>query len=328
MTEPIPSCPKIVVLDGATLNPGDLSWSSFEALGALTVYDYTAPEDVVTRLENATIALTNKTVMTEDIMAQLPMLRYIGALATGYNVIDVEAAAKHNIVVTNIPEYATFATAQMTIALLLELADLVGHHDALVHDGAWESSKYFCFWDGSLTELCGLTIGLFGFGKIARRVAVIADALGMKVLATRRTPPKDSDDIPNFVTLVSQEELFHQSDVLSFHCPLTPETQGLVRKETIAQMKDGVWLLNTSRGPVFQEEDVATALETGKIGGVGVDVLSREPADSSNPLLHAPHCIITPHIAWAPTKTRARLMETAKEIILAYLSGNPINMVF
>jgi len=326
---------KIVILDGYTTNPGDLSWEPFREFGELTVFDRTPASEILTRAGGADIILTNKTPLTRETMSSLPGLKYIGAMSTGWNVIDAEAAKEMGITVTNIPEYATFATAQLTAALLLELANRVGNHDRLVHAGAWADSADFSFTDGTLIELSSKTLGLVGYGKIARRVAVIAQALGMHVMATSRTIEKHlaSGEMQprtagaDGVTYVTLDALLRKSDFISFHCPLTKETQGLVSRNTISRMKDGVFLINTSRGPVFDENDVAEALRTGKIAGAAVDVLSSEPPLPGNPLLTAPNCIITPHIAWTPKETRQRLMDTLCENIRNYLSGKPCSTV-
>ena len=319
---------KIVVLDGFTLSPGDISWAPFEKLGELTVYEYTKPEEVFERLEGISICLTNKTCFPREVLEKLPDLKYIGCLSTGFNVVDVEYCHEHGITVTNIPEYATYATAQMTIALLLEIANKVGHHSDLVHDGVWTRGRDFCFWDGTLTELYGKTLGLFGFGKIASRVSRIADAMGMKVLACRRSEvTEDMKKADPQVTFVDEETLWRESDVLSFHCPLTPATTGLVNAETISKMKDGVILINTSRGPVLDEAAVAEALKSGKIAALGADVVSVEPIREDNPLLSAPNTFLTPHIAWAPKDTRERLMDVASGNLECYLKGEPRNIV-
>lgn len=319
---------KIVVLDGYTLNPGDISWEPFEQLGELSTYDYTAPEEVFERLSGISVCLTNKTCFPREVLEKLPDLKYIGCLSTGFNVVDVDYCRKHGITVTNIPEYATFATAQMTIALLLEIANKAGHHNDLVHDGVWTKNRDFCFWDGPLTELSGKTLGLFGFGKIASRVSRIADAMGMNVIACRRSEiTEEMRNTDPQVTFVSEDELWERSDVISFHCPLTPATTGLVNSEVIAKMKDGVILLNTSRGPVLDEAAVAEALRNGKIAALGADVVSVEPIREDNPLLSSPNTYLTPHIAWAPKDTRARLMDVAAGNLKAYLAGKPVNVV-
>jgi glycerate dehydrogenase len=323
---------KIVVLDGYTINPGDLSWSGLEEFGHLTVYDHTPEELVDERIGDADIVLSSKILFSRDRLRRLPNLRYLGALATGYNVFDVKAAAELGITVTNIPEYATSATAQMTIALLLELADHVGHHDRLVHEGRWTETTHFCFWDKPLTELTGKTIGIVGFGRIGRRVAIIASALGMKVLASGRNGNSPSLAETNHHSLVGVKmatfsEILEMADYITFHCPLNEDTRELVNRKTIAQMKDGVYLINASRGGIFEEAAVAEALASGKIAGAAIDVLSVEPPTTANPLLSAPNCIITPHIAWAPKETRQRLIDTVVTNVRAFLAGNPVHVV-
>lgn len=319
---------RIVILDGYTENPGDISWAPFEKLGELVVYDYTAPSEIFERLSGVSVCLTNKTCFPKEVLEKLPDLKYIGCLSTGFNVVDVEYCRCHGITVTNIPEYATFATAQMTIALLLEIANKVGHHSDLVHEGVWTKGRDFCFWDGDLTELYGKTLGLFGFGKIASRVSRIASALGMNVLACRRSEiTEEMKKADPQVTFVNEETLWKESDVISFHCPLTPATTGLVNAEVIAKMKEGVILLNTSRGPVLDEAAVASALRSGKIAALGADVVSVEPIRENNPLLSAPNTYLTPHIAWAPKETRLRLMDVAADNLSAYLKGSPVNVV-
>ena len=319
---------KIVVLDGYTENPGDISWAPFEALGELVVYDYTAPSEIFERLEGVSVCLTNKTCFPKEVLEKLPDLKYIGCLSTGFNVVDVEYCREHGITVTNIPEYATFATAQMTIALLLEIANKAGHHSDLVHEGVWTRGRDFCFWDGTLTELYGKTLGLFGFGKIASRVSRIASALGMKVLACRRSEiTEEMRKADPQVTFADEETLWKESDVISFHCPLTPATTGLVNEKAISKMKDGVILINTSRGPVLDETAVAKALKSGKVAALGADVVSVEPIREDNPLLTSPNTYLTPHIAWAPKETRLRLMDVAAGNLSSYLKGSPVNVV-
>ncbi len=319
---------KIVVLDGYTENPGDISWAPFEALGELVVYDYTAPSEIFERLEGVSVCLTNKTCFPKEVLEKLPDLKYIGCLSTGFNVVDVEYCREHGITVTNIPEYATFATAQMTIALLLEIANKAGHHSDLVHEGVWTRGRDFCFWDGTLTELYGKTLGLFGFGKIASRVSRIASALGMKVLACRRSEiTEEMRKADPQVTFTDEETLWKESDVISFHCPLTPATTGLVNEKAISKMKDGVILINTSRGPVLDETAVAKALKSGKVAALGADVVSIEPIREDNPLLTSPNTYLTPHIAWAPKETRLRLMDVAAGNLSSYLKGSPVNVV-
>jgi len=319
---------KIVVLDGYTENPGDISWAPFEKLGELVVYDYTAPSEIFGRLEGVSVCLTNKTCFPKEVLEKLPDLKYIGCLSTGFNVVDVEYCREHGITVTNIPEYATFATAQMTIALLLEIANKAGHHSDLVHEGVWTRGRDFCFWDGPLTELYGKTLGLFGFGKIASRVSRIASALGMKVLACRRSEiTEEMRKADPQVTFTDEETLWKESDVISFHCPLTPATTSLVNEKAISKMKDGVILINTSRGPVLDEAAVAKALKSGKVAALGADVVSVEPIREDNPLLTSPNTVLTPHIAWAPKETRLRLMEVAAGNLSSYLKGSPVNVV-
>lgn len=319
---------KIVVLDGYTENPGDISWAPFEALGELVVYDYTAPSEIFERLEGVSVCLTNKTCFPKEVLEKLPDLKYIGCLSTGFNVVDVEYCREHGITVTNIPEYATFATAQMTIALLLEISNKAGHHSDLVHEGVWTRGRDFCFWDGPLTELYGKTLGLFGFGKIASRVSRIASALGMKVLACRRSEiTEEMRKADPQVTFTDEETLWKESDVISFHCPLTAATTGLVNEKAISKMKDGVILINTSRGPVLDEAAVAKALKSGKVAALGADVVSVEPIREDNPLLTSPNTYLTPHIAWAPKETRLRLMDVAAGNLSSYLKGSPVNVV-
>lgn len=321
--------PQIVILDGYTENPGDLSWDGFRALGELTVYDRTPREDVeeiVKRIGNAEIVCTNKTPITEEILRRVPSVRYIGVLATGYNVVDVQAAARRGIPVTNIPDYGTMAVAQYTIAMLLELCNRIGHHDRVVHEGRWTSARDFCFWDYPLMELAGKTMGIIGYGRIGQETARLARAFGMKILACRRRPvrPAKEDDQCRYV---SMDELLAESDVISLHCPLFPETEGLINRQTIARMKDGVILLNTARGPLINEKDLAEALDCGKVYGAAVDVVSTEPIQADNPLLQAKNCLITPHVAWASRESRQRLMDTAVANLQAFLDGKPVHVV-
>ncbi len=318
--------PEIVILDGYTENPGDLSWDGFRALGELTVYDRTPRgdvEEIVKRIGNAEIVCTNKTPITEEILRRVPSVRYIGVLATGYNVVDVQAAARRGIPVTNIPDYGTGAVAQYTIAMLLELCSRIGHHDRVVHEGKWTSAKDFCFWDYPLMELAGKTMGIIGYGRIGQETARLARAFGMKILAFRRRPAKEDDQC----RYVSMDELLAKSDVISLHCPLFPETEGLINRQTIARMKDGVILLNTARGPLINEKDLADALNCGKVYGAAVDVVSTEPIQADNPLLQAKNCLITPHVAWASRESRQRLMDTAVANLQAFLDGKPVHVV-
>lgn len=316
---------KLVVLDGYTLNPGDLNWSPLLDLGEHPeIYERTAAYDTVSRAAEAEILLTNKVLLDRETLAQLPKLRYVGILATGINVIDLEAARERGIVVTNVPAYSTASVVQLAFALLLELTQRVGHHANSVRQGNWAKSKDFAYWDFPLVELDGLTLGLVGFGAIAQGVARVAQAFGMKVIATRRgeKPP----EVPG-VRIVDLDEVFRESDVLSVHCPLTPETKGLVNAARLGLMKPTAYVLNTSRGPVVNEADLAEALNTGKIAGAGLDVLSTEPPAVDNPLLTAKNCFITPHIAWATKAARSRLLATVVSNIRAFLDGHPQNVV-
>jgi glycerate dehydrogenase len=314
--------PKIVILDGYTENPGDLSWEGFEALGELTVYDRTPSDKIVERIADNDIVITNKTPITEETLAAAPHIRYIGILATGYNVVDTEAAKKRGIPVCNVPTYGTDAVAQFTIALLLEIAHHVQRHSDAVKKGRWTASEDFCFWDYPLIELVGKTMGFIGYGRIGQTTAAIARALGMKIIAYD-TMPQNGSDHP----YVSLDELFATSDVISLHCPLFEQTRGIINKNSIAKMKDGVIILNTSRGPLIVEEDLAAALNSGKVYAAAVDVVSTEPIEADNPLLSAKNILITPHIAWAPKEARARLMGVAVENLERFLAKEPQNVV-
>ena len=321
---------KIVVLDGYTLNPGDLSWEGFEKLGDLKVYDRTAydlsnSELVIDRGRDADAILLNKTLLNRDMMDHMPYLKYVGVLATGFNIVDVEAAREKGITVTNIPTYGTNAVAQMAIALLLELCHHVGSHSDAVANGEWESNPDWSFWKYPLIELAGKTMGIIGYGRIGRTVGGIAKALGMKVIAMANSPdPSLEDDMMRYGNL---EELLRESDVISLHCPLTESTKGIINKDTIAKMKDGVMIINNSRGQLIVEEDLRDALNSGKVAGAALDVVSSEPIKSDNQLLQARNCIITPHISWAPKEARTRLMDLALENLKRYLEGSPINVV-
>lgn len=310
---------KIIVLDGAVENPGDLSWEPLAALGELTVHDYTAPADVITRIGDAPIILTNKTVITADIMAACPKLRYIGVLATGYNVVDIAEAKKRGIVVTNVPAYSTPTVAQFTMALLLEIALHVGHHSQVVHEGKWSACRDFSFWDYPLMELTGKTFGIVGYGSIGKAVAKLAKAFGMKVLAYSRHGCEE-----DYAPL---DELYAQSDIVSLHCPLTAENAGMIDASVIAKMKDGVILLNTARGGLINEHDLREALLSGKVYAAASDVVSSEPIKADNPLLGVPNMIITPHIAWAAVEARQRLMDVATDNVRQYLQGRRQNHV-
>lgn len=317
---------KIVVLDGYTLNPGDISWEGLEELGELTVYDRTPEDLVVERMKEAEIVFTNKTVITDEILSKCPNVKYIGVLATGYNVVDVEAANKRNITVTNVPAYGTDAVSQFTIGLLLELCHHIGDHWASVKSGEWSRCRDFCYWKYPMIELAGKTMGIIGYGKIGQATAKIARALGMNILAYNRSPIKE-ENIKDFGRQVSLDELLKESDVISLHCPLFPETRGIINKDTIGRMKDGVLIINTARGPLIVEEDLRDALISGKVAGAAVDVVSVEPIKEDNPLLSAPNIIITPHIAWAARETRQRLMSIVVENLKAFIGGNPVNTI-
>ena len=310
---------KIVVLDGYAGNPGDLSWAPLEALGELTVYDRSAPDEVDARIEGAEIVITNKVPFNRERMEKAKGLKYIGVFATGYNIIDIAAARELGITVTNIPAYSTDSVAQMVFALLLEICHRVGHHSDAVHAGRWSSNPDFCFWDYPLIELSGKTLGIIGYGQIGKKVAQVARAFGMNVVAWTRTP-RDPE-------CVSLDELLAQSDVITLHCPLFPETQHLINKDTIAKMKDGAILINTSRGPVVNDADVAEALKSGKLYAAAADVATVEPIPADNPLLGVPNMFFTPHIAWATQEARVRLMNIAVENVRSFLAGNPVNVV-
>ena len=315
---------KTVVLDGYTLNPGDLSWEPLTETGRCEIYERTAAHETVTRAKGAGALLTNKVVLDRETIAQLPDLRYIGVLATGVNVVDLAAARERGIIVTNVPAYSTPSVVQLTFALLLELTHHAGHHAASVRGGNWVKSKDFAYWDFPLVELSALKMGLIGFGAIAQGVARVAQAFGMSVIATRRG---DRPSELSGVDMVDMDTLFRESDVLSVHCPLTPETKGLVNAARLATMKPSAYVLNTSRGPVINEADLADALNAGKIAGAGLDVLSTEPPAADNPLLTAKNCFITPHIAWASRAARSRLLITVAANLRAFLDGRPQNVV-
>lgn len=310
---------KIVVLDGYAANPGDLSWAPLEALGELTVYDRTPADQIAARIADAELVLTNKAVLSRELIAGAKKLRYIGVLATGYNVVDVAAAKELGVVVTNIPAYSTDSVAQLVFALLLEICHNVGHHSQAVHAGRWSANQDFCFWDTPLIELAGKTMGIVGYGRIGHKVAEIARCFGMNVIAWTRTP-RDPE-------CMSLDELLERSDVISLHCPLFPETKNLINRDTIAKMKDGVILINTSRGPVVNDADLREALESGKVYAAGADVSTVEPIPADSPLLGAKNMFLTPHIAWATFEARERLMDIAVKNVEAFLSGAPVNTV-
>ena len=313
---------KIVVLDGYTLNPGDLSWAELETLGTCSIYDRTPPEQIIERARDADIVLTNKTPLTRQSLAQLPNLQAVGVLATGYNVVDIVAARERGIPVMNIPTYGTRSVAQMTFALLLELVQQVAHHARTVRDGRLASCQDFCYWDMQLVSLEALTMGLIGYGRIGRATAEVARAFGMRVLA--HDPMADPAEYPE---LTSLETLLKTSDVVSLHCPLTAENTGLINAERLDWMKPTAYLINTARGPLIDEPALAAALNDGRLAGAGLDVLSVEPPSPDNPLLTAPNCLITPHIAWATRSARQRLMNTAVDNVRGFLAGNPQNIV-
>lgn len=316
---------KIIVLDGNTINPGDLSWSALEQLGELTVYERTDKEEVFARAEAAEILITNKTPITGEVMEKLPALKFISVLATGYNIVDIDAARHLGIQVCNVPGYSTASVVQLTFAFILEFTHHVQGHSDGVHAGKWTASKDFCYWDYPLVELEGKTLGIIGFGDIGKRVADVASAFGMKIIAHSRTQ-SDQSNRSNF-RWVSLDELFSQSDVVSLHCPLTENTKGLINEGNLKKMKPTSFLVNTSRGTLVVEKDLANALNEGRIAGAGIDVLSSEPPAADNPLLHAKNCFVTPHIAWASLEARTRLMRETVENVDAYLAGVSRNKV-
>ena len=316
---------KIVVLDGYTLNPGDLSWDGLERCGELTVHERTAPAQVMDRLAGAEIVFTNKTPLTEAHFAANPQIRFVGVLATGYNVVDIAAAKARQIPVCNIPTYGTMAVAQFATALMLELCHRVGRHAESVKAGDWSRGSDFCYWLNPLIELDGKTLGIVGFGRIGQAFGKIAQAFGMKILAVDEYPNKalESDTL-RYVTL---DELYANADVISLHCPLFENNRGMINQAAIAKMKPGVLILNTSRGPLINEADLVEGLKSGRVAGAAVDVLSSEPPQADNPLLSAPNCLVTPHIAWATKEARSRLMNIAVENLNAFLRGEAQNVV-
>lgn len=314
---------KIVVLEGYASNPGDLSWEKFAALGELTVYDRTAPEEILPRIRDAQIVLINKTRLTAELLAQCPHLRMIGVMATGYNVVDIDAAKRLGIAVCNVPGYSTMAVAQMTFALLLEMTQQVGLHNSSVHAGRWTQAPDFCYWDAPLTELDGKTMGLVGYGAIGQAVGRIAQAFGLRLLVTAR----HERPVPEGARFVSAEELLREADIVSLHCPQTAENLHMIDAAALETMKNGAILLNTARGGLIDEQAVADALKRGKLRFYGADVVSAEPIDADNPLLTAPNCYLTPHIAWAPKETRVRLHGVVLENLRAFLAGRPQNVV-
>lgn len=316
---------KIVILDGHALNPGDLDWGCLDQFGEVTLYDRTATEaEAIARSQGAQILLTNKTPITPTLLDACPSVKLVCVQATGYNVVDTAAARERGIPVCNVPSYGTDAVAQYTFALLLELCHQIGLHNTLVHQGRWSQCPDFCFWVTPQMELTGKTMGIIGFGKIGRAVGRIACAFGMNVLAYSRSQCDEGESIGSYVEL---DDLLRRSDVVSLHCPLFPETREIINEQTIARMKDGAILLNTARGPLISEEAVARALHTGKLRGAAMDVVAREPIPTDSPLLTAPNCILTPHMAWAPTESRERLLACVVDNIRAFLEGHPQNVV-
>ena len=314
---------KIVILDGKATNPGDVGWRPFSALGELTVYDRTPVEEIPFRASQAEIVITNKTPISRETIEGLPSLRYIGTLSTGFNIIDLQAARQRGIPVCNVPAYCTRSVAQMTFALLFALTNAVAQHNRSVHDGVWCKSKEFCYWETPLYELEHKTMGILGYGSIGRTVARAAQVFGMHVLVHSRT----RKELPEGWEWVGFEELLRRSDVLSLHCPLTPQTEKIINAQALSQMKPGAFLLNTARGGLLDEQAVADALNSGTLAGAGLDVLSTEPPKKENPLLTAKNCVITPHIAWAAKGTRSRLIAMAAENVGAFLKGKPQNVV-
>lgn len=314
----------IVVLDGYAANPGDLSWDAMKELGQLTVYDRTPAEEVIARSQEADIVLTNKVVLTADIISKLPHLKYIGVLATGYNVVDTEAARLKGIVVTNIPSYSSDSVAQLTFAHILNISNRVAHYAQLNRQGVWSSNKDFCYWDTPLFELAGKTLGIVGLGSIGMKVANIGRQLGMDIFAMTS---KNSSDLPQGIQKTTLDGLLAVSDVLTLHCPLTPQTRHLINQETLSQMKQGAILINTGRGPLVDEAAVAQALQSGHLMAYGADVMSQEPPAADNPLLACPNAYLTPHIAWATYEARVRLMQIATDNVKAFIAGSPVNVV-
>ena len=315
---------KIVVLDGYTENPGDLSWTGLESLGELTVYDRTQPDEIAARIRGAGAVYVNKVALDRETIFSAPDLKFIGVLATGYNVVDIAAARERGIAVCNIPTYGTAAVGQFAIAMLLEICHHVAHHSDAVHAGRWEQNADWCFWDYPLIELAGKTMGIIGFGRIGQTTGRIARALGMNVIAYDEYESGAGRALAEYTAL---DALFARSDVIALHCPLLPSTQGIINRENIAKMKDGVIILNNARGPLIVEQDLADALNSGKVYAAGLDVVSTEPIRGDNPLLKAKNCLITPHISWAPKESRQRLMEIAADNLRRFLEGSPVNVV-
>lgn len=312
---------KLSILDANAVNPGDLSWDAFKELADISVYERTSQEELIERIKDSDAIFVNKVVITEEILEQLPKLKYIGVCATGYNVIDTEACKKRNIIVTNVPAYSTDAVAQHVFAMITNFANHISLHSQSVHNGGWIRSKDFVYWEKPLIELSGKTLGIFGYGNIGKKVSEIGKAFGMKVICCTRT---QKPEMPESVT---REELFRRSDFLSLHAPLTPETKEMINKESLSLMKKDAYLINTARGGFVNEQELADALKAGVIAGYAADVISVEPMKEGNPLLGCPNCILTPHIAWAPHETRERLMNVCLENLKAWLNGKPQNVV-
>ena len=318
---------KITILDGYTENPGDLSWDALAALGDLKVYDRTDVNneaEIIERIGDAELVYTNKTPISKSVIDACPSMKFISLLATGYNVVDYNYAKEKGIPVTNVPVYGTASVSQFAIALLLEICHHVAHHSKTVYEGKWENCKDWCYWDYPLIELDKKTLGIIGFGRIGQHTGAIAKAMGMNVIAYDSYPNDSGRAIAEYVDL---DTLLAKSDVIALHCPLFPATQGIINKDTIAKMKDGVIIINNSRGPLIVEQDLADALNSGKVAAAGLDVVSTEPIKGDNPLLKAKNCLITPHISWAPKESRQRIMDCAVENAKAYIAGNPINVV-
>ena len=315
---------KIVVLDGNALNPGDLSWDCLKQFGSVTIYDHTESALAAQRIGDAEIVLTNKTPITKELLMTCPSVRLICVLATGYNVVDCEAARKRGIPVCNVPAYGTNAVAQFTFSLLLEICNQVGLHNESVHNGDWSACPNFCYWKTPQMELAGKTLGIIGFGRIGRAVGKIAKAMGMDVIAYNRSRHPEGEEIGEYVDF---ETLLRRSDIISLHCPLTEDNTGIINQTSIEKMKDGAILLNTARGPLLNEADVAAALQSGKLRAAAVDVVSYEPIREHNPLYTAPNCIITPHMAWSPIESRQRILDCTVVSIQGFLDGKPVNTV-
>ena len=317
---------KAVVLDGYTENPGDLSWDWLGKLGEYTVYDRTpgGEAEIIRRIGEADVVITNKVPISDAVIDACPGLKYIAVTATGYNVVDYEYAKRRGIPVSNVPAYGTAAVAQFAIAMLLEICHHIAHHSQAVHEGRWEHAEDWCFWDYPLIELDGKTLGIIGFGRIGQQTGRIAKALGMTVLASGSRPTESGRAIAEYV---EQAELFTRADVIALHCPLFPETQGIINKDSIAKMKDGVIIINNSRGGLVVEQDLADALNSGKVAAAGLDVVSTEPIKGDNPLLTAKNCIITPHISWASKEARERSMACTEQNVRAYVVGSPVNVI-